>query len=69
MGDQRIDITSPMSIESDCKTRVAYDLMSKIAVHTGDNEQKKDKKYWLILYRQCWKAVDGFDIQQILQED
>ena len=68
MADQ-ISITSPVSVESDCKQRVAYDLLNKIAYHTGDDAQKKDKKYWLTLYCQCHKAVSGVSLGGILKEE
>ena len=69
MADQSINVTSPVKIQSDCKTRVAFDLMEKIARQTSDETQRKDTKYWFRLYNQCYKAADGSNLKYILQED
>lgn len=69
MADQNMKVTSPVAIESDSKQRVALDLASKIDSYSQVDRVQKDKKYWFTLYRQCYKAVEGYDLQQILQED
>jgi hypothetical protein len=66
---EQISITSPVRIESDCKSRVALDFMNTLAYKIGDENQRKDKKFWFTLYRQCYKAVDGFALEQILREE
>ncbi|MBW4055992.1 MAG: hypothetical protein HIU83_11460 [Proteobacteria bacterium] len=69
MADQSISVSSPVKIESDCKARVAFDLMEKIARYTSDENQRKDKKFWFTLYRQCHKAVNHTNLEGILKED
>ena len=53
-------------IAKDSQERVAYDLMVAIAsLYAGP----KDPKYFFSLYRQCYKAVHGYNLEQILKED
>ena len=68
MADQNMKVTSPVAIESDCKQRVALDLATKIDQYSQLDRNQKDKKYWFTLYRQCYKAVEGYELPQILQE-
>ena len=63
MADQTVKVVS------DTKERVAYDLMNRIASETRDSSQMNDKKYWLSLYRQCYKAADGCALETILKEE
>ncbi len=65
----KIEVTSPVAVESDSKERVAFDLACKIAEHTDIEFRQKDKKYWLTLYRQCWKATTGHALPSILAEE
>lgn len=65
----KIDIASPVKIESDSKQRVALDLALKIDDHSGLKFEQKNKKYWLTLYRQCYKAVSGQALEHILKEE
>jgi hypothetical protein len=65
----KIDITSPVSIESDSKERVAFDLACKIDYFSSVKSEQKDKKYWLTLYRQCYKATKGYGLDKLLSED
>lgn len=70
MADQ-VSVSGPITVESDSKARVAFDLMEKIAARestergerstTGEERNKRD--YWLKLYRQCWNATHGYDPQ------
>ena len=64
-----INISSPVKIESDSKARVAFELMEKIVRNTSDEAQRKDKTYWLTLYRQCYKATNGDLLKYILQDE
>jgi hypothetical protein len=57
------------TIESDSKERVAFDLAVKIDYYGQIKSEQKDKKYWLSLYRQCYKAVNGAPLERVLQED
>jgi len=59
-----------MEIRSDSKERVAYELMSRIAVlEEISDQQRASKSYWFGLYRQCFKAVSGHTLESILKED
>ena len=59
-----------MEIRSDSKERVAYELMSRIAVlEDTSDQQRASKSYWFGLYRQCFKAVSGHTLESILKED
>lgn len=59
-----------METRSDSKERVAYELMSRIAVLEDISEQQRaSKSYWFGLYRQCFKAVSGHTLDSILKED
>lgn len=69
MADQNIKVASPVEIESDSKERVAFDLACKIDYYSQLKAEQKDKKYWLSLYRQCYKATKGYALEGILKED
>lgn len=61
-------ITSPVSIQSDSKSRVAFDMMMFIGndIESGD---KSEREYWLNLYAQCYKAANGQSLKYILKKD
>lgn len=71
MANEKLAISGPVSVVSDSPSRVAFDLMDKIASRTydADKEAQKTKDYWLKLYRQCYKATSGFQIESILKDD
>lgn len=65
-----VNVKSPVEIKDNSKERVAFDLM----VHAGYRERnnrndQSDRKYWLTLYRQCYKAAQGFDLVSTLKEE
>ncbi len=61
-------ITSPVSIQSDSKSRVAFDMMMFIGndVEAGD---KSEREYWLTLYSQCYKAANGQMLKYVLNKN
>lgn len=63
-----VRVTNPVSFESDSKTRVALDLMQRIADNERD-QPRSDRDYWLKLYTQCYKAVSGRSLENILKRD
>ena len=65
----KIDINSPVKIESDSKARVAFELMNKIDSFVNVNSDQKDKKYWFTLYSQCLKATSGYSLESILKAE
>jgi hypothetical protein len=64
MADSSVSVSGPVSVQSDSKARVAYDLMHRIMSYEKDVERTRD--YHLTLYRQCYKAVDGEILNYIL---
>jgi hypothetical protein len=61
--------TENMLVERDSHERVAFDLMLRIE-STADNEpEKKDRAYYLALYRQCYKAVHGWTLERTFEEE
>lgn len=68
MADQ-VTVVSPVKVVSDSTARVAFELMEKIAYKTGDDNQRKNKEFWLTLYRQCYKAANGDLLKYILQDE
>lgn len=63
-----VRLSSPVSIQSDSKSRVAFDLMMFIGdnIETGD---KSDREYWLTLYTQCYKAANGQMLKHVLNKN
>ncbi|MBM4160976.1 MAG: hypothetical protein FJ217_07745 [Ignavibacteria bacterium] len=60
MADQTV------RIEPDSRERVAFDLMKTIS---QEEAGAKDRKYFFILYRQCYKATHGFLVKPTLETD
>ena len=58
-----------VKIESTTKEYVAFLLTEKIAHYDKTDTAKKDKKYWLSLYCQCWDAANGASIKSVLKEE
>lgn len=65
----KTEIISPVTIDSDSKERVAFDLMNKIDYYSTVDADQKNEQYWLKLYRKCYKATKGLPLERILQED
>lgn len=57
MAADNIQIKGPVSIDSDSKYRVAYDLMQQIAQHEEIDKQSP-RRYWLDLYYQCLNVTN-----------
>ncbi len=53
-------------LQDNTKERVAFDLMLRIIANEGGAQ---DRKTMLTLYRQCYKATDGFTLKQILEDE
>jgi hypothetical protein len=47
----------------------AFELMKHLAQWENLTEGQKDRKYWLTLYRQCYKATHGQPLKHILTEE
>jgi hypothetical protein len=63
MANESVSISGPIKVISDAKERVAYDLMTTIS---GSEGGIKDRDYYLTLYRQCWKAANGGNLESVL---
>lgn len=63
MADQSVRVVS------DTKSQVAFDLMKHISSYQPEEVKVKDRAYWLTLYRQCYKAANGYSLEDILQEE
>lgn len=66
MADQ-VQVTGPVHLADNSKERVAYELMIRIS--NSDDTKPKDEKYWLTLYRKCWKATQGWSLVDSLKAD
>lgn len=69
MASESVNVTGPVRVQSECKQRVAYDLMNHISHYEKMESSSRDRSYWLKLYRQCQLAVDGCSIETILKGD
>ena len=68
MATEDVRVTSPVEIQSDAKTRVAFDLMHHISHREeGKEQEQKTRAYWLALYAQCHKATRGVPIHSVLE--
>ncbi|MDF2076274.1 hypothetical protein P2Q70_16965 [Pseudomonas mendocina] len=65
-----VSVNGPVRVVSDANARVAYDLMLHIASwESVEPEAKKNREYWLTLYRQAHKAVAGYTLEKVLPQD
>lgn len=65
-----LKLSGPIKIEQTTREEVALKLMLKIIGHESRYKAESgDRKYWLTLYRQCWKATSGYHLESILKED
>ncbi|HIJ77657.1 MAG TPA: hypothetical protein HPP81_13220 [Deltaproteobacteria bacterium] len=71
MAEEKVRVLGPVEVASDSKERVAYELMNQIANFEmdGQGEARKTPRYWLSLYRKCHKAVHGYTLDLILQDN
>jgi hypothetical protein len=61
MADEKV-------LTSDSKHRVAFDLM-KLIYDIEPAAKPFDRAYFLTLYRQCYKAVNGHVLEEVLRQD
>jgi hypothetical protein len=61
-----VKISSPVKVASDSPHRVALDLAMQISYA---EKGQQDRRYWLTLYRQCYKAVNGHQLESILKAE
>jgi hypothetical protein len=63
-----VRVTGPVSIQSESKARVAFELMQWIS-NQEDGQDTANRDYWLKLYNQCYKAANGSSLKYILNRD
>ena len=69
MATENIRVTSPVEVQNDTKSRVAFDLMDHISRREdGKDAEKKTRDYWLTLYAQCYKAANGEALKYVLEQ-
>lgn len=70
MANESMSVSGPVEVESGSKQSVAFKLMQHISSwEEVPSEQKKNRRYWLTLFRQCYKATNGSSLESILKEE
>ncbi len=69
MADTSTQISGPVEIEQSSQETVAFKLMQHIYSYEDSKEDTKNRKYWLSLYRQCYKATKGYTLSKILETE
>lgn len=71
MPNETVKVSGPVSVISDARQRVAFDLMKHIGVqcYNADMRPQGTRDYWLKLYHQCFKATNGDPIEEILKNE
>ena len=59
MANESRSVSGSVHVEQDGPSRVAYNLMEKIAAHEHKDGATRDRTYWLTLYKECWRATRG----------
>jgi hypothetical protein len=54
MAETSTKISGPVTVQSDCKERVAFDLMHQVSYA---EKGEKDRGYYLTLYYECLQVV------------
>ena len=67
---ENTQIDGSVTVQSNAKERVAFDLMTRITrTDSRVADEKNDRKYWLTLYSQCLKATSGYPLESVLEEE
>ena len=69
MADDRRIISGNVQVTPPSAEMAAFELMKHLAQWENLTEGQKDRKYWLTLYRQCYKATSGQLLKHILTEE
>lgn len=65
---ESVSLSAPVKVQPGTDAAVAFELM-KFLKSLGSPSDKNDVHYWLTLYRQCYKATHGHQLESILRED
>lgn len=60
-----VRVTGPVAIQSESKSRVAFEMMQWISNYE-DGQETTNRDYWLTLYNQCYKAANGTALKYVL---
>jgi cytochrome c-type biogenesis protein CcmH/NrfG len=69
MAEERRPLASAVLVTSSSTEMAAFELMKHLAQWENLSEGQKDRKYWLTLYAQCLRAVQGDNPKRILTEE
>lgn len=69
MADTSTRVSGSVEIEQTSQEAVAFNLMQRVSQYEDSKEIRKDRNYWLSLYRQCWKATKGYALEDILKAE
>lgn len=67
MADTSTSVSGKVSVQSDCKERVAFDLMREISLRE-ETDKNAPRRYWLELYYECLSVVHYNEPSSNLQE-
>ena len=59
MADTKTQITGPVEVLQTSKHAVALQLLQKVAQY--EDVDLRDRKYWITLYGQCLRVVNGHE--------
>lgn len=65
--NDRVKVDGPVSVQSDSRASIAFELMKHIASHEASAE-RENRDYWLTLYTQCFKAANGTSLKYVLDK-
>lgn len=70
MSDSRT-VSGRVEVDHDSRAAVAFRLTEKIGNEEfhSNSSVARDRKYWLTLYRQCWKAANGNNLESVLKQE
>jgi hypothetical protein len=64
MSNDSVSVSGPIRVMSDSPERVAFELMHLIS---SNEDVTKDRRYFLTLYTQCYKATHNHPLDSILK--
>jgi hypothetical protein len=69
MAEESRSIAGRVQLAPPSVEMAAFELMKHLAQWENLTEGQKDRKYWLTLYRQRYKATSGQALKRILEEE
>lgn len=65
MSNESRSISGKVDVDTGSAERVALELMKIVSTSDGEPD-RRDRTYWLTLYRQCFSATRGHPMETIL---